>query len=173
MLTILKGGMELVSTFTTQMSTFHSYLEQVALSMSIQNHMWHLTIAHCSGVKPTQLTHLLVTAWVLSTRRLVVNTAHSIVWLSLCMPYSLSSSCVSCFITRPPSLAPWSALSPTTVKDWKAIPILRLVLTSHNVVSYNDGVVFPCVRPISFHIHRLIPVTFMSLPLLIRDLSSI
>ena len=30
-LTILKGGMELVSTFTTQMSTFHSYLEQVIL----------------------------------------------------------------------------------------------------------------------------------------------
>ena len=25
----LKGGMELITTFTTQLSTFHSYLEQV------------------------------------------------------------------------------------------------------------------------------------------------
>lgn len=50
-LTILNGGMELVSTFTTQMSTFHSYLEQVVISLLLThivcyyNYLFGLTAA--------------------------------------------------------------------------------------------------------------------------------
>ncbi len=69
-----------------------------------------------------------------------MTVAHGIVTLCWSMhAHFLSFSCASCFTTHPPSLAPWSALSPATAKGWKAIPTLRLELATILSVQYWGG----------------------------------